>query len=95
MKPTFDNLPALTAALVERVAALEALLVSIDSKIQQDEPASHSNQLLRTSEVMKMLQVSKATIYRIPAKVLPYMFMGSDRRYRKKDVEKYINSKFK
>lgn len=94
MKTTFDNLPALTAALIKRVAVLEALLTQFIEKGSNG--ANASDKLLCTRvEVQKMLGISKPTMFKIEKKELPYFFIGNERRYRKADVEKYINNQIK
>lgn len=94
MMPSFDDLPTLTATLIERVASLEALLGQIMEKVGID-TGSPEKLLYTRVEVQKMLGISKPTMFKIEKKELPYFFIGNERRYRKADVEKYITNQIK
>lgn len=100
MKPTFDNLPALTAALVERVAALEALLnirlekIEIELKAGNNKPQERRN-FYSVKQIMEMYSVSKTTIYNWIKSGLKFEKLGGKTIIYDKDLQKFIKDVLK
>jgi excisionase family DNA binding protein len=44
-------------------------------------------ELLTVAELARRLRIARTTVYRLP---IPYVIVGSRRRYRADDVERYL-----
>ncbi len=89
MKPTFDNLPNITASLVERVGALEALLRQILEKLDvREEPmqTGSPNDLLTMMEVQEILRCKRGTIYNHIKNGLRFTKVGRKTLFKRKHV---------
>jgi excisionase family DNA binding protein len=58
------------------------------------EPEKHIEQYLSTAELMRMLSISRSTVYRLMAKGMPNIMVGSVHRFPKDHVLTWLTEKY-